>query len=1009
MASTSSCPRYGFPAVVILACAVSAAAEPVMTIRANGNSGNRVDLVILGDGYTSAELASGKYASDVELFVQQMFLQEPYQEYSRYFNVHRVDVTSVESGVDHPELGILRATALDAGYNCAGIQRLICVNVSKVNEVLSRTALADSQRDMILVIVNDTAYGGSGGSVAVASVNPSAVELILHELGHSFALLTDEYGGPAPPSCNNTVEPSAVNATAVTTRAAVKWAHWIEPTTPIPTTGTTPGVAGLFEGAAYCDFGLYRPTFNSKMRSLGRPFEQINTEQHIKRIYNLVDPLDDSSPAASSVAATAGQMLTFSVAVPQPQTHTLDVIWSLDGLPVATATPLAFTTNQLAVGSHLLTVTVRDATPFVRSDPLQLLQSSRTWTVQITGTSMTPDKSSLRFGALTSGASIVAQSSSNVVRLVQAGPGTVTWTASANQPWLTVDPASGTGPATLTIGIVPTPGLPSSGTVSGSVVFAFSGSGNASATVGVTLSLIPSGTSANPFGFVDTPLENSTGVTGAIPMTGWALDDIEVAGVTICRAAVTPEVAPVDGNCGGNAQIFVGSGVFIDGARPDVQAAYPTYPRNNAAGWGFMVLTNMLPNQGNGTFVFYIYARDRDGHVLLLGTRTMTCANAQATAPFGTIDTPGQGDTVSGSQYVNFGWALTQNPKVIPFDGSTLQVYVDGVAVGSPSYNHYRSDIATIFPGLANSDGAVGFKIIDTTTLANGLHTIVWTATDSAGLTSGLGSRFFRVSNGVSASPTAAARAAMTSTRSAATLASVPVDPSSIVARRSWDPEAPWRAYAVGRADRIVVRGEEIDRFAVDLGEYPGETYAGYVHVGEQLNPLPIGSRLDAQTGTFTWSAGVGFVGTYDLVFVRSAGERMLARREVRFILQPKGSGHVGSQVVIDTPRSQQDVAQPFLLGGWAADLDAAAGTGVDTLHVWAYPLSGAAPVFLGTAPCGGVRTDVAAIHGDQFRDSGYGLLIQGLTPGNYDLAVFAWSTVSGGFVPATTVRLTVR
>ena len=69
-------------------------------------------------------------------------------------------------------------------------------------------------------------------------------------------------------------------------------------------------------------------------------------------------------------------------------------------------------------------------------------------------------------------------------------------------------------------------------------------------------------------------------------------------------------------------------------------------------------------------------------------------------------------------------------------------------SVGSPSYNHPRVDVAATFPGLANSSGPVGFRIIDTTTLTNGLHTIVWTATDSAGVTSGLGSRFFRVMNG---------------------------------------------------------------------------------------------------------------------------------------------------------------------------------------------------------------------------------------------------------------------
>jgi hypothetical protein len=214
----------------------------------------------------------------------------------------------------------------------------------------------------------------------------------------------------------------------------------------------------------------------------------------------------------------------------------------------------------------------------------------------------------------------------------------------------------------------------------------------------------------------------------------------------------------------------------------------------------------------------------------------------------------------------------------------------------------------------------------------------------------------------------------------------------------------PSRAFGSHRA-----AGEEIDRFEIELGQHAGETYAGYVRVGEQLNPQPIGARLDTQTGAFTWSPGVGFVGTHDLVFVRSSGEQMVARRELRFILQPKGSGHVGAQVTIDTPRSQQDVEQPFLLGGWAADLDAVAGTGIETLHVWAYPLTGSVPVFLGTASYGAARPDVAAIHGDQYRASGFGLMVQGLAPGNYDLAVFAWTNVSSGLMPASGVRATVR
>jgi hypothetical protein len=153
----------------------------------------------------------------------------------------------------------------------------------------------------------------------------------------------------------------------------------------------------------------------------------------------------------------------------------------------------------------------------------------------------------------------------------------------------------------------------------------------------------------------------------------------------------------------------------------------------------------------------------------------------------------------------------------------------------------------------------------------------------------------------------------------------------------------------------------------------------------------------------------VGFIGAYDFVFVRSDAGAPTRRQEVRIVLQPKGRAAAAPHVVIDTPTRQQDVGQPFMLAGWAADLGAATGTGIATLHVWAYPLAGGPPVFLGVADSGGRRPDVAAAYGEQFQDAGYGLVVNGLTPGNYDLAVFGYSTVTGGFVPASVVRVTVR
>ncbi len=162
-----------------------------------------------------------------------------------------------------------------------------------------------------------------------------------------------------------------------------------------------------------------------------------------------------------------------------------------------------------------------------------------------------------------------------------------------------------------------------------------------------------------------------------------------------------------------------------------------------------MVLTNMLPNQGNGTFDLHVFAIDYAGMSTNLGTRRIIAANAGSVKPFGTIDTPGQGETVSGT-IVNFGWALTPFAGGIPTNGSTIDVYVDGVFRGHPVYNNVRSDIATLFPGFYNTSngrGAIGFFMLDTTTLSNGLHTIAWVVTDSAGQSSGIGSRFFRVQN----------------------------------------------------------------------------------------------------------------------------------------------------------------------------------------------------------------------------------------------------------------------
>jgi hypothetical protein len=162
----------------------------------------------------------------------------------------------------------------------------------------------------------------------------------------------------------------------------------------------------------------------------------------------------------------------------------------------------------------------------------------------------------------------------------------------------------------------------------------------------------------------------------------------------------------------------------------------------------------------------------------------------------------------------------------------------------------------------------------------------------------------------------------------------------------------------------------------------------------EGLRPLPIGARLD-DSGVFTWQPGPGFVGAYDFTFATGSG-----RRDVRIVLHPKGRHPAGPQIVID--RASPDLA------GWAVDHDSTDGPGVATIHVWAYPAGGGPPVFVGEAAYGGARRDVGAFYGSRFTRSGFGIPLHGLAPGTYDLAVFAYSTVTGRFAPAKTARVVI-
>lgn len=481
------------------------------------------------------------------------------------------------------------------------------------------------------------------------------------------------------------------------------------------------------------------------------------------------------------------------------------------------------------------------------------------------------NRTQLYFGANTSGFSTGAQTFS-----IGKSPGSsIDWSISSSQSWLHCTPSSGTDAGIITVS-VNTTGL-SAGTYNGTITVSAPGSPNSPLTVSVVLNVYKAGATAGAFGEFSTPIDGST-VSSSIPVTGWALDDVGVANVCIYREEK-------------GSLVYIGDALFVEGARPDVEQAYPGYPMNYRAGWGYMLLTNFLPNGGNGTFKIHATAADMEGHQVTLGVKTIIVDNLNAVKPFGAIDSPVAGGIASGSNFRNTGWVLTPMPNAIPTDGSSILVFVDGVALGNPTYNIYRADIASLFPGYANSAGAHAYFYFDTTGYANGVHTISWFATDDAGNSDGIGSRYFSIQNSGSASEV------MTQD-----LSKLPADWSGPVqVIKGHCPEAEPLEMYPDDTGNITIEIEEMQRIGISLPDSPigsaprwssssSMRWAGYQLVGSQIRPLPIGSYLDRETGRFYWLPGPGFVGEFSLRFIKNDMEGEMKRKDIVFRIAPKCS-----------------------------------------------------------------------------------------------------------------------
>ena len=250
-----------------------------------GNSprNHAFNILLLAEGFTAAQQTD--FANACTAFVNSLWATPPFDGLKAAINIFRVNVTSTDSGADDPAAaggtGATARTYFDATFGANGIRRLLVCNATTA---LTVAAAQVPEFTVVLVIVNSTVYGGSGGSVGAYSLAAGATEIAIHEMGHTAFAFADEYayyagGNETGHDHHPAGEPSEPNVTTNTNRATLKWRAVVAAATALPTmanpncatvdsrASTVPaGTVGLFEGAHYYHCGAYRPSTPARCR-----------------------------------------------------------------------------------------------------------------------------------------------------------------------------------------------------------------------------------------------------------------------------------------------------------------------------------------------------------------------------------------------------------------------------------------------------------------------------------------------------------------------------------------------------------------------------------------------------------------------------------------------------------------------------------------------------------------------------------------------------------------------
>ncbi|NQU51692.1 MAG: T9SS type A sorting domain-containing protein [Bacteroidetes bacterium] len=331
--------RYLFFSVILLTSTLLSFSQTfkVDTIQFSGNIEKRINVVILGDGYQSSEMET--FTIDAQNFFNEWFRQSPFQEYKNFFNVFTIEVPSNVSGASLDPDNLID-NYFGSAFNSYGIERLLVPKrSSKVVTVLANNF---PEYDQVIMLVNSTKYGGSGGWIATASTHSSSGEIAIHEIGHSFSHLSDEYWA------GEQYASEKPNQTKESNQELVKWKNWLNI-----------NEVGIYEYESPGE-GWFRPHQQCKMRSLFKPFCPVCGEQIFETIYNFTSPVLNYFPVNTDYVFTNSEE-TFTLDLLKPEPNTLKIEWTLNGKPISGNTDsLKLLKSTLNKGINNLQVTVSD-------------------------------------------------------------------------------------------------------------------------------------------------------------------------------------------------------------------------------------------------------------------------------------------------------------------------------------------------------------------------------------------------------------------------------------------------------------------------------------------------------------------------------------------------------------------------------------------------------------------------------------------------------------------------